>query len=90
MGIVIGDQVKTLGRIKIYQGATLGGNKGKPRNIKGRVTAQPVIHDNVNIGINSSILGGVEIGQSAYVGVGAIVTKDIPPNSIVVGVNKIK
>lgn len=44
------------------------------------------IFDNVFIGANAVILSGVTIGPNVVVGAGAVVTKDIPPNSIVGGV----
>ena len=44
-----------------------------------------VIHDNVFIGHNAMIMPGVTIGPNAMVGAGSIVTRDVPPNSIVVG-----
>jgi acetyltransferase-like isoleucine patch superfamily enzyme len=37
------------------------------------------------IGANAIIMAGVKIGDEVIVGSGAIVTKDVPPNSIVVG-----
>jgi acetyltransferase-like isoleucine patch superfamily enzyme len=43
------------------------------------------IEDDVWIGANAVILPGVNIGQGAVIGAGAIVTKDIEPYSIVVG-----
>ncbi len=43
------------------------------------------IMDNVFIGCNSIILGNVRIGPNVIVGAGSVVTKDIPPNSVVVG-----
>ncbi len=45
-----------------------------------------VVGDNVHIGTNSIIMPGVTIGSNCIVGCGAIVTKDIPDNSIAVGV----
>lgn len=44
------------------------------------------IFDNVFIGANATILGGVSIGPNAIIGAGAVVNKDVPPNSIVGGV----
>ena len=38
------------------------------------------------IGVNASIVGSVSIGENAIVGAGALVNKDVPPNSIVAGV----
>lgn len=37
------------------------------------------------IGVRSIVMGGVSIGDSSLVGAGAVVTKDVPPNSVVVG-----
>lgn len=45
-----------------------------------------VIDKDVWIGTNSTILAGVHIGRSAIVAAGAVVTKDVPPYSIVAGV----
>ena len=45
-----------------------------------------VVGDNVHIGTNSIIMPGVTIGNNCIIGCGAIVTKDIPDNSIAVGV----
>ena len=42
--------------------------------------------DNVFIGANSTIVGGVRIGPNAIVAAGAVVTKDVPENSVVGGV----
>ena len=44
------------------------------------------IMDNVFIGVNCTIVGGVRIGPNAVVAAGAVVTKDVPPNSVVGGV----
>ncbi len=52
-----------------------------------RPPAQPVvIEDDVWIGAKASILKGVRIGRGAIVGVGAVVTRDVAPFSIVAGV----
>ena len=44
------------------------------------------IHDNCFIGANATIMPGVTIGPNSIVGSGAIVTKDIEPNSVYAGV----
>lgn len=44
------------------------------------------IEDNVHIGWDTIIMPGVTIGCNTVIGVGSIVTKDIPPNSVAVGV----
>lgn len=50
------------------------------------VYTKPItVEDNVWIGGSATILGGVTIGKNAIVGAGAVVTKDVEPNTIVVG-----
>ena len=44
-----------------------------------------VIEDNVFIGANAFVLKGVTIGRDSVVGAGAIVVRDVPPGSVVVG-----
>lgn len=45
-----------------------------------------IIKDNVHIGWNTVIMPGVTIGYNCIIGCGAVVTKDIPDNSVAVGV----
>jgi acetyltransferase-like isoleucine patch superfamily enzyme len=45
-----------------------------------------VIHDNCFIGYGARILPGVSIGPNAVVAAGSVVTKDVPPDSVVAGV----
>lgn len=52
----------------------------------GVVTAPIHIGDNVWIGTRAVILKGVTIGDGAVVAAGAVVTKDVPPRSLVAGV----
>lgn len=44
-----------------------------------------IIHKNVWIGENVSILSGVEIGENSIIGAGSVVTKNIPMNTIAIG-----
>ena len=44
-----------------------------------------IIENDVLIGANSTILSGVHIGQHVVVGAGSVVTKNIPPYSVVIG-----
>ena len=53
---------------------------------QGISTKPVVIDDDVWIGANAVILPGVTIGQHAVVAAGAVVTKDVPPNTVVGGV----
>lgn len=43
------------------------------------------IHENCFIGFNAIIMLNVEIGPNSIVGAGSVVTKDVPPNSVVAG-----
>lgn len=43
------------------------------------------IMDNVFIGCNSTILSNIKIGPNVVIGAGSVVTKDVPPNSVVAG-----
>lgn len=45
-----------------------------------------LIKKRASIGSNATILCGVTIGENAIVGAGAVVTKDVPPNTVVAGV----
>jgi acetyltransferase-like isoleucine patch superfamily enzyme len=42
-----------------------------------------VVGDNVWIGINVTVIGGVKIGDNSIIGMGTVITKDVPKNSIV-------
>jgi len=61
--------------VTVMHGVTLGGKDA----------AYPVIGDNVFIGAHAIIIGGVHVGHGAIIGPGCVVTKDVPPNTIVVG-----
>lgn len=45
----------------------------------------PNIEDNVSIGANATILPGVTIGRKSFVAAGAVVTDDVPPETLAVG-----
>ncbi|HBG92144.1 MAG: hypothetical protein A2X54_03470 [Nitrospirae bacterium GWF2_44_13] len=44
-----------------------------------------VVEDYVRIGANSTILPGIKIGKNSLIGAGSVVTKDVPPDSVVAG-----
>ncbi len=50
----------------------------------------PTLEDGVFVFAGACVLGPITIGHDSYIGANAIVTKDVPPNSIVVGYNIIK
>ena len=53
---------------------------------QGVSTTPVVIEDDVWIGANAVVLPGVRIGTHSVVAAGAVVTKDVPPHSIVAGI----
>ncbi|MGD0571643.1 MAG: serine acetyltransferase [Sedimentisphaerales bacterium] len=52
---------------------------------KGQGGGAPLIEDGVEIGCGVIIIGEITIGECAKIGAGAVVTKDVPPNSVVIG-----
>lgn len=54
----------------------------KDADIFGKIT----VGNNVHIGMNATIMPGVTIGNDVIIGCGAVVTRDIPDNSVAVGV----
>ena len=55
-------------------------------DVQGVSTTPVTIEDDVWIGANAVILPGVHIGNHCVVAAGAVVTKDVPPHSLVAGV----
>ena len=53
---------------------------------QGVSTSAVTIEDDIWIGANAVVLPGVTIGQHSVVAAGAVVTKDVPPHSLVAGV----
>lgn len=61
-------------------------NAGVPLNVYTNIDRKPVrIYDYVWIGANAVIIKGVTIGEGAVVGAGSVVTRDVPPYTIVAG-----
>jgi serine O-acetyltransferase len=79
-GIIVDGAAGPIGKnCSIRQNVTIGGNYGKSKN--GRM--QPILGDNVSIGPGASILGPISIGSNTIIGANAVVTTDIPENSVV-------
>ncbi len=80
MGIVIGETTIIGDGVLLYQGVTLGGT-GKQSTKR-----HPTIGNNVVVGAGAKVLGNITIGDNSYIGANAVVIKDVPPNSTIVGV----
>lgn len=81
MGVVIGETAKVGNNVTMFHGVTLGGIGGDA-NAK----RHPTVEDNVIIGAGAKILGPITIGRGAKIGANAVVLKDVPPYSTVVGI----
>jgi len=46
----------------------------------------PTIKEGVSIGANATVLPGITLGQNAFVAAGAVVTEDVPPDTLALGV----
>lgn len=80
MGVVIGETAIIGDNVILYQGVTLGGT-GKERGKR-----HPTVGNNVVVGAGAKVLGNITIGDNSYIGANAVVIKDVPPDSTVVGV----
>jgi serine O-acetyltransferase len=80
MGTVIGETSEIGDGVTLYQGVTLGGT-GKQTGKR-----HPTLGSNVVVGVGASVLGAITVGDSALIGAGSVVLRDVPANSTVVGV----
>ena len=75
--------------VVIHENAVIGENARIQANVviggKGQ-SGVPTIGNNVQIGANAVIVGGVEIGDNAIVGAGTVVLKDVPAACVACGV----
>lgn len=83
--ITIGDNVHITDDVRFltHDGGTLLFRKNTPDL---DITKPIIVGDNVYIGVCTIILPGVTIGSNVVIGAGAVVSKDIPDNSVAVGV----
>lgn len=89
LGVVMHVQTKIGNDCTIYQNVTLGGNTKFYDGVKTNAGG-PIIGDRVKISCGACVLGPIIIGHDSIVGANAVVTRDVPPNSLVVGYNIIK
>jgi serine O-acetyltransferase len=80
MGVVIGETAEVGENVTLLQGVTLGGTSLK------REKRHPTLGDNVVVGAGAKVIGGFRIGDGSRIGAGSVVVREVPPNSVVVGV----
>ena len=85
-GVKIGNDVYTGPMVKIVAVNHVFSDAHRPIREQG-ITAQGiVIEDDVWIGAGVTVVDGVTIGRGSIIGAGAVVTTDIPPYSIAIGI----
>ncbi len=93
--VVRGDveRIEIGSRTNIQDGTIIHGDPGKPTILAAEVTVghRAVIHSaqietGCLIGIGAIVLDGVRVGHGSIIGAGCVVTKDVPPRSLMVGI----
>jgi UDP-2-acetamido-3-amino-2,3-dideoxy-glucuronate N-acetyltransferase len=97
--VVMGSNCKVQNNVSIYDGVVLGDdvflgpscvftNVSTPRSAVDRRGAyeKTIVEDGVTVGANATIVCGVRLGTNAFVGAGSVVTRDVPPHGLVLGV----
>jgi len=77
LGLVIGKDVETYGKVTLYQGVTLGG-MNTTRDYNGKIIDQPILLEGVVVYTDAKIFGPVIIGKNNKIKAGQIVTSDMP------------
>lgn len=85
-GVSIGDRVYTSPFTQIIAVNHVFDDPGRPFVEQGITADGIVIEDDVWLGAGAIITDGVRVGQGAVVAAGAVVTKDVPPHTVVGGV----
>jgi serine O-acetyltransferase len=78
-GVVVGETAEVGDDVTIYHGVTLGGTTWR------HVKRHPTLGDRVLVGAGAKLLGPITVGSDSVVGAGAVVIRDAPPHSLVVG-----
>ena len=84
MGVVIGETAVVGDDVMLYHGVTLGGKAA--RGVGRGAKRHPTLEDGVTVGAGAKVLGDVTIGAWSAIGANAVVMKDAPPHSLVVGI----
>ena len=80
MGVVIGETSEVGDFVTLYHGVTLGGVSWRKEK------RHPTVGNHVVVGVGAKILGPITVGDHSRIGANSVVVKDVPPNSVVVGV----
>jgi serine O-acetyltransferase len=80
MGVVIGETTVIGDDCTLYHGVTLGGTSWSPGK------RHPTLGNDVVVGAGAKILGPINIGDDSRIGSNAVVLKDVPAGSTVVGI----
>lgn len=86
VGVVIGSTTVIGDNCTVFPNVVFGARYSPTKkNPKGRRHVK--VGNNCVFGANASIIGDITIGNDVFIGAGAVVTKDVPDNSIIVGIN---
>lgn len=85
VGIVIGDGVRIGRGVRIYQNVTIGLSENL---VDSTESDYPTLGDEVFVYAGAVIVGGVTIGHRSIIGANAVISRDIPPDSIAFGYNQ--
>lgn len=80
MGVVIGETTEIGDDVMLYHGVTLGGRS------LAKTKRHPTIGNRVTIGAGAKVLGPVVVGDDSAIGANAVVTRDVPVDSIATGI----
>jgi acetyltransferase-like isoleucine patch superfamily enzyme len=80
-GVYLWDGITVEDNVQIGPNVTFTNDK-YPRAKQAFEIQKTVIKRKASIGAGSVIIGGITIGENAMIGVGSVVTKDIPPNEL--------
>jgi acetyltransferase-like isoleucine patch superfamily enzyme len=95
--VVVGDRVTVKCGVQLWDGITLEDdvfvgpnatftNDREPRSRNAKATMlSTLVKKGASIGANATILPGLTIGEGAMIGAGSVVTKDVPPRTLVIG-----
>lgn len=80
LGVVIGETATVGNGVTIYHGVTLGSTS------RSEPIRHPTVEEDVIIGAGAKILGAITLGKGSRIGANSVVVKNVPANSVVVGV----